>query len=60
MTNKLTEAHRRAVFHDLVTTQDAGVPVPDSRLTVAQKHGLDVDEVRRVEREGLDKEWPPL
>jgi hypothetical protein len=38
----------------------AGASVPDSRLGVAKQYGLAVGEVRRVEREGLDGEWPPL
>lgn len=60
MTTDLPEPARRAIFADLVAAQDAGARVPDSRFSVAKQHNIEVDEVRRVEREGLDREWPPL
>ena len=57
---QLTEARRRAIFASLVEVQDAGVAVRDSRAMVAGKYGVPIEEVREVEREGLDEEWPPL
>ncbi len=60
MTTDLPEPLSRTIFAALVAAQDAGASVPDSRLGVATKFGVEVDDVRRVEREGLDREWPPL
>jgi hypothetical protein len=59
-TTTLSEESRQAVFAELVAAQDAGASVPESRMLVATKHSIDVDEVRRIEREGLDEQWPPL
>lgn len=60
MTTYLTEDCRRTIFADLVAAQDVGANVPDSRFIVAKNHGVEVDDVRRVELEGLNHEWPPL
>lgn len=60
MTNDLTEASRRAIFADLVAAQDEGAAVRDSRDMTARKHGVGVDDVRRIEQEGIDRQWPPL
>jgi hypothetical protein len=60
MTNTLPEDRRQLIFADLVAAQDAGAAVPDSRAIVAAKYGITIEVVRQVEREGLDKEWPPL
>ncbi|MFO0798337.1 MAG: hypothetical protein U0804_12740 [Gemmataceae bacterium] len=60
MTTDLPEPLRRTIFAALVAAQDAGASVPTSRLAVAKQHNIDVDVVRRIEREGLDREWPPL
>lgn len=56
----LTEARRRSIFAELVGAQDEGVDVPCSREMVARQHGVALDEVKEVEREGLDNQWPPL
>jgi hypothetical protein len=51
---------RREMFQALVEAQDGGVSGPDSLRYVAEKFGTTEAEVRRVEREGLDEQWPPL
>jgi hypothetical protein len=51
---------RQDIFRALVAAQDGGISVPDSLQDVAQKFGVTEAEVRRVVREGLDGEWPPL
>jgi hypothetical protein len=43
-----------------VEAQDGGASVAESRRQVAQQFGVSEQEVRRIEREGLDKGWPPL
>lgn len=60
MSETLTEESRKNIFHALVTTQDEGVSVGESREKVATDFSLSVDDVCRIEREGLDAQWPPL
>jgi hypothetical protein len=54
------ESRRKEVFLALVTAQDADMPVAQSRKEIAQRFGITEAEVVRIEREGLDKNWPPL
>jgi hypothetical protein len=56
----LAEAARKAVFAALVEAQDAGLTPAASRLKVAVAFGVHVGLVEAIEREGLEKEWPPL
>ena len=55
-----SESRRKAVFLALVTAQDADMPVAQSRKEIAQRFGITEAEVVRIEREGLDGNWPPL
>jgi hypothetical protein len=54
------EPLRKEIFEALVTTQDQAVGVARSRELVAERFGLSVYQVRQIEQEGLDQEWPPL
>ena len=56
----LPEDLRRAAFAALIAAQDGGVSVAASRTRVARAFGLTDDQVREVEREGIDGQWPPL
>jgi hypothetical protein len=58
--DRLTDEFRREVFLALVTAQDGGTPVVQSRLAVAADFGLSEPDVRRIEREGIEAGWPPL
>ena len=58
--NSLSEERRKDIFRALVEAQDGGASVEESRRQVAQQFGVSEQEVRRIEREGLDKGWPPL
>ena len=55
-----SESRRKEVFLALVTAQDAEVPVAESRKQIAARFGITEAEVVRIEREGLDGNWPPL
>jgi hypothetical protein len=55
----LTEDERRAIFLALVQAQDE-VGVPQARQAMAERFGIDVAQVRRIEEEGLAAGWPPL
>jgi transposase-like protein len=55
-----SDEFRQEVFQALVATQDEGMSVKESRRDVAQRFGLTTQQVERIEREGIDKTWPPL
>jgi hypothetical protein len=57
----LTLEERMLLFHALVDAQDGQeMTVPQSRKAVADRFGVSEEQVRQVEREGLDANWPPL
>jgi hypothetical protein len=56
----LPEPRRKEIFLALVEAQDGGASVVESRRLIAKRFGLTVQQVRRVEQEGLDNEWPSL
>ena len=60
MTEALPEPRRREVFAALVGAQDGGLSVAASREKVGAEFGLSAGEVQKIEREGLNQEWPPL
>jgi hypothetical protein len=58
---RLTIQQRQEIFHALVTTQDMGImTVPQSRQHVTRQFDITEAQVRQIEEEGLEKEWPPL
>lgn len=58
---RLTIQERRDIFHALVTTQDTGgMTVPQSRQHVTKQFEITDNQLREIEEEGLEKEWPPL
>jgi hypothetical protein len=58
--NTLPSEKRMEIFQALVDAQDGGMTSPQSRQAIAQRFGLDERQVRRIEKEGLDANWPPL
>jgi hypothetical protein len=50
----------RTIFFGLVLAQDRGLPVRASREAVAAEWRVTVEQVREVERAGIDGAWPPL
>jgi hypothetical protein len=54
------EARRMEIFQALVETQDQEVGVAKSRQIVADRFGVSESQVKQIEQEGLDREWPPL
>jgi hypothetical protein len=57
---RLTLQQRQELFYALVATQDLGMSVAESRQQVSQQFEVAEDEVRKIEDEGIEKEWPPL
>ena len=51
---------RMEVYLALVEAQDDRLTVPESRRVTAERFKLSEEQVRRIEQEGLDGEWPPL
>lgn len=54
------EPVRMEIFHALVDAQDQEMGVPQSRKMVAERFGVSEHQVRQIEQEGLERQWPPL
>ena len=60
-TKRLTTKQRQEIFHALVATQDLGLmTVPESVQHVIKQFDISEAQLRQIEDEGIDKEWPPL
>ena len=60
-TKRLTLQQRREIFLDLVHTQDENtMSVSDSRQSVIKKYKITDMQLKLIEEEGSDKDWPPL
>jgi predicted transcriptional regulator len=59
-TKTLTVRQRKSIFHALVQTQDSGIPVAESKKKVAAEYRLSREQLELIEKEGVDKDWPPL
>jgi hypothetical protein len=51
---------RKEIFLALVEAQDQPMSVVQSRKVVGDRFDLNDRQMRQIEEEGLDKEWPPL
>jgi hypothetical protein len=60
MEPQLAEVQRKEIFEALVDAQDHEMTVAQSRQVIAQRFGVTESLVRQIEREGLDRLWPPL
>jgi hypothetical protein len=58
---RLTTQQRQEIFRALVTTQDLGLmTVSQSVQHVIKQFDITEAQLRQIEEEGIDKEWPPL
>jgi hypothetical protein len=57
---ELSEEERRSIFLALVEAQDGDRGVVKSRKEVAKRFGITDSQLRKIEQEGIDAEWPPL
>jgi hypothetical protein len=57
---ELPEERRKEIFAALVEFQDQEMSVTQSRNLVSERFGLSEAQVRQIEREGMDQQWPPL
>ena len=56
----LPEPRRKEIFLALVEAQDRGMSPAESKKLVAWRFAVSEGQVRQIEREGLDHDWPPL
>ncbi len=56
----LSKAKRLEIFRALVEAQDGGMAPALSREVVAGRFDISEWQLRRIEKEGLDGDWPPL
>ena len=60
-TKRLTIQERKEIFHALVTTQDLGLmTVAQSLQHIMKQYDITEAQLRQIEDEGIEKEWPPL
>jgi len=55
----LSEARRKAIFLALVQAQDQMIAVSQSRKLMVERFNVAESEVRQIEREGMENQWPP-
>ncbi len=54
------EPRRMEIFQALVDAQDQEMGVAQSRKFIAERFGVSEMQIRQIEQEGLDRQWPPL
>jgi hypothetical protein len=54
------EQQRKEIFRALVEAQDQAMSVAASRKLIVERFGVSERELREIEREGIDEQWPPL
>ena len=59
-TKSLTVQQRKSIFLALVSAQDSGAAIPESKKNVAKEYAITKEQLDLIEKEGVDKEWPPL
>lgn len=59
-TKRLTTPQKQEIFQDLVLTQDMVSDVPRSRQVITEKYEISEEQLKLIEEEGLENEWPPL
>jgi hypothetical protein len=59
-TKRLTIAQRKDIFRALVALQDQGLSARQSAEQARQSFAITEAQLRSIEEEGIDKEWPPL
>ncbi len=59
-TQQAPESRRKEIFFSLVEAQDQKLGVVQSRKLMVENFGVTEREVRRIEEEGIEKQWPPL
>jgi hypothetical protein len=56
----LAEYRKKEIFQALVSSQDEGLSVPQSRTSTAERYQVTESTIKSIEREGIENNWPPL
>jgi hypothetical protein len=56
----ISESRRKDIFRALVDAQDHQTSVLQSRAIIAKRFGVDAKQLKSIEQEGIDNDWPPL
>ena len=64
-TKSLTVQQRKSIFLAIVSAQDAtpnigATAIVELRKSVAQQNEITTEQVALIEKEGNEKDWPPL
>ena len=51
---------RQSIFLAVVQAQDEGMSVAASRAEAAKRYSVTEAQIKEIEAEGLDQQWPPL
>jgi hypothetical protein len=58
---RLTTQQKKEIFLALVTAQDTGLmTVGQSLQHIRQQYDITESQLKQIEEEGIDKDWPPL
>jgi len=55
-----SKSRRQEIFRALVDAQDQQISVLQSRAIIAKRFGVDTRQLKNIEQEGIDNDWPPL
>jgi hypothetical protein len=58
--NGLSESVRKEIFLALVEAQDQAMSVSQSRKLVTGRFSISDEQIKQIEREGMEQQWPPL
>jgi hypothetical protein len=58
--DEVPETRRKEIFQALVEAQDQAMSVAESRKLISERFGVSEQQLKQIEREGLDQQWPPL
>ena len=56
----LTEERRKEIFSALVEAQDQEMSVSKSRKFIIERYSISDTEIKQIELEGMEHQWPPL
>ena len=51
---------RQVIFRAVVEAQDGGMPVAASRASAVRQFAVTEEQIKEIEREGMENQWPPL
>jgi hypothetical protein len=57
---RLSTEEKKEIFSHLVATQDAVANVRKSYEMVTEQYSISEEQLKAIEDEGVENEWPPL